>query len=551
MDPPMEGRRHFGSLPTDCYSLIIGFIDSLSAVRSCTVSKEWNACVREYLSIGLSFNNADVWRDWVMEGFWPKVDTLSLSLKKRVYIPPLDSTTIWGYEQPMIQEELNEFREGNSFFDYAVRSGNLTRLSISNMACNNTQMESISKFVNLKELKFSECRGDPIISTGFRAPGMIIGGETRIDLFHLTKLEKLERLDFYDCLIAEDSCQHLGQITSLTDLSLVKCSLGYLSEDWVSPLAELQNVTHLDISSNMLSANAIRLTHLGISSNIEQSGPVQWSKGISLMKQLTSLNVSDNGIRLDDAKNISTLENIKILKAENTRLNQATLEVISQMENLTDLNVSRNHIDDECAKIISSSKNLRCLDIGWNLMTSDGYRHLVDLEHLVSLRVNDAIVDSGCMHICRIKTLNELTLTSTEIDKDLPHITTMKNLTRLRMTLRAIDEEDALQLCGMDNLKYLNLGMVNIRSEEIESLSKMKSLLTLELHSQSEWQPKWNGGMRSFLRFVNDTWSAWERQDDDPHTGGSPYFSIVPSHFGGVIYDGKTIPFNRLWTLKK
>ncbi|EFC36576.1 predicted protein [Naegleria gruberi] len=108
-------------------------------------------------------------------------------------------------------------------------------------------------------------------------------------------------------------------------------------------------------------------------------GSIETTKFISEMKQLASLNISNNEIGDEEAKHLGEMKQLTSLDISNNLIGDEGLKFINEMKQLTSLDISNNLIDDEGLKYLSEMKQLTSLNISNNVI-SEGVKYLSEMK---------------------------------------------------------------------------------------------------------------------------------------------------------------------------
>ena len=278
---------------------------------------------------------------------------------------------------------------------------------------------------------------DPVLRTAIekelgKPPGTTI---TQAEMATLISFNSLESAGIHD--IAAPGIQNLTGLEFAINLQTLK--LGWIlhiptntyranrSISDVSPLANLHNLTHLDISHNQIwdvspLANLHNLKGLDLSSNpISDISPLAGLKNltwldlsyiqkavvvntprsdiasIAQLKNLQSLIFTNN--RIADVSSIATLENLTVLDISHNQI--WDVSPLAGLENLTNLSISYNWISD--VSPLKTLGSLTWLDIDRNQITD--VSSIAALENLKSLNLSDNWISD----VSPLKALENLT----------------------------------------------------------------------------------------------------------------------------------------------
>ncbi len=226
-----------------------------------------------------------------------------------------------------------------------------------------------------------------------------------------------------------------------------------------------------DAALKLLEGN-VRIRSLGLrSSNISPTG----FKHLQF-PNLQRLDLQDNEISVELLDAITHLPELNSLSLSTTTLTDLDLMQISKINKLTALNLTRTRITDKGCKILAGMTSLQELHISANLQISDtGVSELKNLKNLQLLDLNHtSVTDTGIASLKLLPNLTDLILDST-------HVT-----------------DGVLKTLSKMHLKKLFLGDCDITNRAVQPLSKMKSLIFLDIRNNSQISP-------SMLEYLEET----------------------------------------------
>ena len=244
----------------------------------------------------------------------------------------------------------------------------------------------------------------------------------------------------------------------------------------VSPLANLHNLTALDLSSNQISdvsplAALNNLTTLRLSGNqISDVSP------LANLENLTELDLGYNDIQDTSALSsvLTNLKNLTWLSLPRLRNDTSALfSALSDLHNLADLDLSRNRISDVSA--LAALKNLWSLRLSYNQISD--ISPLADLENLSSLDLSYNQI-SDISPLADLENLRTLYLHYNFILSDVSPLADLKNLSWLDLSGNRIS--DVSPLADLENLR--NLALSGNRISDVSALAPLKNLTRLTLN---------------------------------------------------------------------
>ena len=389
------------------------------------------------------------------------------------------------------------------------------------------QITNMSWFSNLTSLTYLDLRWAPRQKWTFRG-GVTIGtpGERPVqsraisDLSPLSGLRNLTYLDLGQHLIADLS--PLSSLTSLTYLNLrrqphgtsppwlpcqptkvcARAPLAYSAYfrlwhvDDLSPLSGLTDLTHLDLSDNLITdlsplSGMTGLTSLYLGSSYLGGNRISDLSPLSGMTGLTHLDLQNNtfitdlsplsgmagltslllsGNQIADLSPLSGMTGLTRLELGGNRI--ADLSPLSGMAGLASLPLSGNRIAD--LSPLSGMTGLTRLELGGNRIADlSPLSGMTGLTHL-DLQNNDFITDLS--PLSGMAGLTRLFLGGNRI-AELSPLSGMTGLTNLELQGNRI--ADLLPLSGMAGLRHLDLRGNQIAG--LSPLSGMAGLTSLEL----------------------------------------------------------------------
>ena len=260
----------------------------------------------------------------------------------------------------------------------------------------------------------------------------------------------------------------------------------------LSPLAELNNLTELILSSNNITdlsplAGLNNLTWLSLwDNNITDLSPLAGLNNLTILSlwdnnitdvsplaglnNLTRLSLSSNNIT--DVSPLAELNNLTNLGLSYNNIRIADLSPLLELNNLTELLLSSNNITD--LSPLAKLNNLTRLDLAANNITD--LSPLAKLNNLtrLDLQTNSNITDVS--PLAKLNNLTRLDLTYSNIT-DVSPLAGLTNLTKLILWNNNIS--DVSPLAKLNNLTILNLWDNNIT--DLSPLAGLTNLTWLDL----------------------------------------------------------------------
>lgn len=157
--------------------------------------------------------------------------------------------------------------------------------------------------------------------------------------------------------ITETGCEHLARLNNKSSLVAVHISGNKIGNEGLKHLNELTQLTLLDISDTGI--NEVGLYNL------------------KNLLRLISLDVSNNDLGTLGISIITTQHpNLRILVAQNCKLDDFQIKPIIEIPHLTVLDLSGNQLTDHCAKEITKMQSLCFIDISRNEFSPKGIKDI-------------------------------------------------------------------------------------------------------------------------------------------------------------------------------
>ena len=277
----------------------------------------------------------------------------------------------------------------------------------------------------------------------------------------LENLYQLETLDFWNNHI-EDIIP-LSKNTTLTNLNLAanKEIDGNRSNYTGERLEALNKIGEILDRGGTIN---IDIDKLGLFTNYKvlnlSSQKLETLELLEDLTQLTTLNLNDNKLTLED-KN--------------------SQEILKNMTNLTNLTLSNNQITN--IKAINNLSNLKTLYLSGNNNNVD----LVEIEDIISNLDLLTVSTESLKTIvnCDINKITKLMLSSNSSLTEIPDLSKFKKLTTLSLSASS-NIKDLNTISTITNLKILNLNQTNLHGRMID-FSKLANLTNLSLRGNTLW----------------------------------------------------------------
>ena len=349
----------------------------------------------------------------------------------------------------------------NRIIDALKHCKSLQNLIITNQAI--TDMSRIMELTNLKKLNLSLNN----ISKIKGLENMSDLEELNLENNKITKIEGLESLKNLKIL-------NLGnnQIIDITPLSAN------------NKLMTLNLKTNSQIDGNKSNYTGERLEALNkIGEILDRGGTINLDVDkLGLFTNYKVLNLSSQKL-----ETLELLEDLTQLTTLNLNDNKLTLEdknsqeILKNMTNLTNLTLSNNQITN--IKAINNLSNLKTLYLSGNNNNVD----LVEIEDIISNLDLLTVSTESLKTIvnCDINKITKLMLSSNSSLTEIPDLSKFKKLTTLSLSTSS-NIKDLNTISTITNLKILNLNQTNLHGRMID-FSKLANLTNLSLRGNTLW----------------------------------------------------------------
>ena len=454
------------------------FSEYVSKISGATEEEMKFKWMKNQTSLTIADTSVDSLQDLV---FFPNLETLTLG-EYGDNIPPITTmdgvenctkltrlTIIYGPDKDYSAisklnnlEVFNRFagNDYNRIIDALKHCKNLQDLAITNQAI--ADMSRIMELTNLKKLNLS-----------LNNISKIKGLENMSDLEELnlknnkiTKIEGLESLKNLKIL-------NLGnnQIIDITPLSAN------------TKLMTLNLKTNPQIDGNRSNYTGEKLEALNkIGEILDRGGTINLD--VDKLGLFTNYKVLDlSGQKLET---LEPLEDLTQLTTLNLNDNKLTLEdeksqgILGSMKNLTNLTLSNNQITN--IKAINNLSNLKILYLSGN----NNNVNLVEIEDIISnLDLTVSTESLKTIVNCDINKITKLMLPSNSSLTEIPDLSKFKKLTTLSLSSSS-NIKDLNTISTITSLKILNLNQTNLHGRMID-FSKLANLTNLSLKGNILW----------------------------------------------------------------
>lgn len=581
-------------LDDDCLWCIMTFIEPHELPIFASF-KRWRETAIRRFPIRLAFMSLGKWRSWMESRFGPNVTSLTIDYDTtRRYEPNRDRTRLIGFGRDFgttlrfasafsdnTLRTVNRFLPDRfftryPFFEYILRSGTMTTLSISGLECEASQIEGICQITSLRSLTINSCCGKVLDMSIF---GIHYKIESHMKTKPIRKLKNLTELRLVNSSLSHKTIKDISKLTQLKILSLAGVRIGEMKRQVLPLLSNLTELVELDLSGTGLwkciqswpdqFSNLKKLTTLFISGNAIRPGQLnkiaripnlrrlvmdRCTAPLSELVEVVHLNDLDlsgcsnleyekrEKYLMDDemVTKISDMKRIKRLIIANSNTTSVPCKELIKMVDLTELDLSGTQIDNECMEYLCTINSLKILRMPRENISVLGFSKIKQLTNLVTLDLtytvtteeideDDYIGDSEIVQIYKCSSITELNLPYNRIThKGLKFISRMPNLLKLDISGNAIPNEHIHIIASMKRIEELSITLDMSDPLIINSILEMESLTQVELHDgisrMLDWEPQWNNRMRKIKLITYRFRSVWLLRY---YGGGQPRFVLV------------------------
>ena len=116
---------------------------------------------------------------------------------------------------------------------------------------------------------------------------------------------------------------------------------------------------------------------------------------IATLRQLEILDISDNSITDDGAKNLAGLTNLRVLGLYRTQVSDATATILAELHSLEMLNISFTSMTDRGLLQLVHLSHIHAIEVHHTKITSSGIRRFLQNHPAAMLVTDDGVVRGG------------------------------------------------------------------------------------------------------------------------------------------------------------
>ena len=452
------------------------YVSKISGVTEEEMKFKW---MKNQTSLTIADTSVDSLQDLV---FFPNLETLTLG-EYGDNIPPI--TTMDGVENCTKLTRLTIIYGPDK--DYSAIS-KLNNLEVFNRFAGNDYNRIIDALKHCKNLQ-----------------DLAITNQAIADMSRIMELANLKKLGL--------SLNNISKIKDLENMSnLEELNLGNNKITKIEGLESLKNLKSLNLINNQiiditpLSANTKLMTL-----NLKTNPQIDGNRSNYTGEKLEALNkigeILDRGGTINlDVDKLGLFTNYKVLDLSGQKLE--TLEPLEDLTQLTTLNLNDNKLtleDEKSQGILGSMKNLTNLTLSNNQITNikainnlsnlkilylsgnNNNVNLVEIEDIISNLDLLTVSTESLKTIvnCDINKITKLMLPSNSSLTEIPDLSKFKKLTTLSLSSSS-NIKDLNTISTITSLKILNLNQTNLHGRMID-FSKLANLTNLSLKGNILW----------------------------------------------------------------
>lgn len=281
------------------------------------------------------------------------------------------------------------------------------------------------------------------------------------------QIEAPLKLDVPSTEITEDQLAAIGQLTSLTRLTLIRGHPGMAA-----------GLAHLG------SLHSLRSLQLVKNSNPELNHYLQY---IGSLPALENLGFPESALSDEGLACLKGLSRLRRLDLQGTSISEQGLVHLAALPNLEELDLSGTPIGDAGARHLENLKQLRKLVVRQTNITEAGLASLSRLTALEELGIpSRAATDAGFYHLSKLKSLKRLwPVTSSALtDVGLRILPSMTALESLHIRAPGLTDAALPYIARCHSLRELNLS-APVSDAGLVQLVQLQGLRKLTLHNMT------------------------------------------------------------------
>jgi Leucine Rich repeat len=302
---------------------------------------------------------------------------------------------------------------------------------------------------------------------------------------HLADLKQLEFFSIARCMsITMNVMDFVSNNTNLKSLSFAYTKLGD-SKQLSRILEPLEQLELIDLSGIEFYDADVRPLH----KCSHLSTVVLANSSLRDMSMLTSsiehLDISFTQVKSYQlARHLRRLVNLRVLRAESTRIDDSVLASISHCIELEELNIGDTHISALGLSILAPCTKISKLNMSCTSLSNAGMQALSSFPDLIDLKLDGTEVSNhGLRHLRRCSKLKHLDLSDCRISGvGVQHIAELHELETLELCGSGISNDVLANLAPLTQLNSLSVsGNPDITDRGVRQLLRLRQLRHLNL----------------------------------------------------------------------
>ncbi|MBX9666925.1 MAG: hypothetical protein K2X93_04865 [Candidatus Obscuribacterales bacterium] len=301
-----------------------------------------------------------------------------------------------------------------------------------------------------------------------------------ICLNSLGSISQVERLNLSDLSANDTTIDHLPELKNLKDLNL-SCST-LTPGGYKSLFSRLPGLEKLDVRDSIITKQTLEV--IGCHDKLK-SLSIGWGTRTHIVTPRSPLPSGLNSKDFGPLSNLRELEHLHIDLDCTDAITDNGMTFLSKMDRLKSLYISKAILHSgESLKLMKSRPNLEDLSLVDCKVTNQGLANLSNAKHLRRLKVRGGEFNEvGMKAIGTLSGLHELDLRAIRIaPQSLHHINQLQELTKLTLKWSDMSDDDVASIAKMKSIVTLNLSeSYALTDKSIDYLKQMKNLESLDL----------------------------------------------------------------------
>lgn len=244
----------------------------------------------------------------------------------------------------------------------------------------------------------------------------------------------------------------LPLLRKMPALEWLRIGDGSITDADMAHLAGLQNLKHLSLGANNVTADGFRLVHnLPRLEHLSLSFTQIGDEGLSQLREMPSLreiDLADTPITDDGIKYLAGMTKLAHLKLTSTAIGDGGFRHLKGLVNLQRLEAGETRITGKALAHLAGMSRLKVLDLRKTAVDDAGLEYLRGLTSLVYLELMDTQVgNDGMRYLTSLAALRELCLNGSHVDDaGLEHLKGLRSLDTLYLHRTPVTNAGLVQL---------------------------------------------------------------------------------------------------------